>query len=62
MATPCSAKALGKTEECFLARSASGDSRHAIIDGLVKSHQSRHPGESRGPEVLVFAGFRLSPE
>jgi hypothetical protein len=31
-------------------------------DGFVKSHQSRHPGESRGPEVLVIPGFRLSPE
>ena len=28
------------------------------FDGLVKSHQSRHPGESRGPEVLIFHGFR----
>jgi hypothetical protein len=27
-------------------------------DGLVKGRQSRHPGESRGPED----GFRLSPE
>jgi hypothetical protein len=32
------------------------------VDGFVKSPQSRHPGESRGPEVLVFPGFRLSPE
>jgi hypothetical protein len=23
-------------------------------DGLIKSPQSRHPGESRGPEVLVY--------
>jgi len=32
------------------------------FDGLVNVHQSRHPGESRGPEVLVVPGFRLSPE
>jgi hypothetical protein len=32
------------------------------VDAFVKSHQSRHPGERRGPEVLVFPGFRLSPE
>jgi hypothetical protein len=32
------------------------------FDGLVKSPKSRHPGDSRGPEVLVFPGFRLSPE
>jgi len=31
-------------------------------DSLVKSHQSRHPGESRGPEVLGIPGSRLSPE
>jgi len=31
-------------------------------DDFVKSHQGRHPGESRGPELLVFSGFRLSPE
>ena len=31
-------------------------------DEPVKSHQSRHPGESRGPEVLGIAGFRLPPE
>ena len=30
--------------------------------GLVKSHQSRHPGESRGPEVLGIPRFRLPPE
>jgi len=31
-----------------------------ILDGFVKSHQNRHPGESRGPELLVFldSGFR----
>jgi hypothetical protein len=29
------------------------------IDGLVKS---RHPVEKRGPGVLHFPGFRLSPE
>jgi|APFre7841882590_1041340.scaffolds.fasta_scaffold12410_4 hypothetical protein len=30
------------------------------IDSLVKSFPSRHPGESRGPEVLGFldSGFR----
>jgi hypothetical protein len=40
------------------------------MDELVKSHQSRHPGGTpdecgiyeRGSEVLVFPGFRLSPE
>jgi hypothetical protein len=39
------------------------------IDVFVKSHQSRHPGKSLGPELLVFPGFRptndvgsLSPE
>jgi len=48
------------------------------IDGLAKSHLDRHPGESRGPDVVpakagnqfknwipVFTGnpgFRLSPE
>jgi hypothetical protein len=31
-------------------------------DGFVKSHESRHPGESRGLELLVIPGFRLSPE
>jgi hypothetical protein len=30
-----------------------------IVDGFAKS---RHPGENRGPEVLVVPGFRLSPE
>jgi len=29
----------------------------AKIDGFAKSHRSRHPGESRGPEVLVLSGF-----
>ena len=24
------------------------------LDRFVRSHQSRHPGESRGPEALVF--------
>jgi hypothetical protein len=32
------------------------------IDDFAKSHQSRHPGGSRGPELLVLPGFRLSPE
>ena len=32
------------------------------LDGFVRSPKNRHPGESRGPEVLVFPGFRLSPE
>jgi len=29
---------------------------------FVKSLKSRHPGESRGPEVLGIPGFRLPPE
>jgi hypothetical protein len=44
--------------------------RMTKFDALEKSHQSRHPGpstslrinSSRGPELLVFPGFRLSPE
>ena len=32
------------------------------FDGLVKSPPGRHPGESRGPEVLGIPGFRLPPE
>ena len=30
------------------------------FNAFARSHQSRHPGESRGPEVLVFldSGFR----
>jgi hypothetical protein len=35
---------------------------YSIIDGLVKSHLKRHPGESRGPEQPEITGFRLSPE
>ena len=31
-------------------------------DALVKSLLGRHPGESRGPELLEITGFRLSPE
>ena len=31
-------------------------------DGLVKSPTGRHPGGSRGPEVVNISGFRLSPE
>ena len=38
-------------------------------DGLVKSRQSCHPGESRGPDTVpaeagnqtIESGFRLSP-
>jgi hypothetical protein len=41
---------------------ATREFRMMKFDALVKSRQSRHPGESRGPEVLVFPGFRLSPE
>jgi hypothetical protein len=32
------------------------------IDSHMKEALSRHPGESRGPEVLAIPGFRLSPE
>jgi len=34
------------------------------LDAFVKSRQSRHPGESRGPEVLVFldSGFCRNDE
>jgi hypothetical protein len=32
------------------------------LDGLAKSLLGRHPGESRGPELLEITGFRLSPE
>jgi hypothetical protein len=31
-------------------------------DEFVKSLLSRHPGESRGPELVEFTGFRRSPE
>jgi len=31
-------------------------------DDFVKSHETRHPGESRGPELPFVPGFRLSPE
>jgi hypothetical protein len=36
--------------------------RMTKLDGLVKNHQGRHPGESRGPEILfhwipAFAGM-----
>jgi hypothetical protein len=31
------------------------------LDGLVKSPESRHPGESRGPELVELTGYRLSP-
>jgi hypothetical protein len=29
---------------------------------LVKSLLNRHPGESRGPELIEIKGFRLLPE
>jgi hypothetical protein len=32
------------------------------INGLVKSPQKRHPGESRSPEFLERTGLRFSPE
>jgi len=32
------------------------------IEGLVKSLPKRHPGESRGPELLGMTRFRLSPD
>jgi hypothetical protein len=32
------------------------------FDEFVKSLLSRHPGESRGPELVEFTGFRRSPE
>jgi hypothetical protein len=32
------------------------------FDDLVRSLLKRHPGESRGPELLEINGFRLSPE
>jgi hypothetical protein len=34
------------------------------IDGLVKSHLKRHPGESRGPEQpeILDSGFRRNDE
>jgi hypothetical protein len=31
-------------------------------DDFVKSFLKRHPGESRGPELIERTGFRLSPE
>jgi hypothetical protein len=31
-------------------------------DDFVKSLLKRHPGESRGPELIKKTGFRLSPE
>jgi hypothetical protein len=34
----------------------------AILDTFVKSHQDRHPGEGRGPEVADIPGFQLMPE
>jgi len=38
------------------------DLRGSIIDDLVKSPKKRHPGESRGPELIEITGFRLPPE
>jgi len=32
------------------------------FDDFAISYQRRHPGQRRGPEVLVSPGFRLSPE
>jgi hypothetical protein len=32
------------------------------LDDLLKSLLDRHPGESRGPELLEITRFRLSPE
>jgi hypothetical protein len=32
------------------------------IDDLVKSQKSRHPCESRSPELLELTGFPLSRE
>jgi hypothetical protein len=32
------------------------------IDDPAKNPPIRHPGESRGPELLDVTGFRLSPE
>jgi len=32
------------------------------FEGFAKSHESRHPGESLGPEVFVFPEFLLSHE
>jgi hypothetical protein len=32
------------------------------FDDLVKSPNKRHPGESRGPELIEITGFRLPPE
>jgi hypothetical protein len=34
----------------------------SMFADLVKSLSERHPGESRGPEHIEIAGFRLSPE
>ena len=46
---PCSETAFFTTTHFFISN----------FDGFAKSHQSRHPGESRGPELPVFPGFRL---
>jgi hypothetical protein len=34
----------------------------ANVDELANILFDRHPGESRGPELPDFPGFRLSPE
>jgi len=36
--------------------------RNINLDDLVKSPLDRHPGGSRGPELLEITGFRLPPE
>jgi len=32
------------------------------FDDLAKSPKKRHPGKSRGPELIEITGFRLPPE
>jgi hypothetical protein len=32
----------------------------AFYDGSVKSHQVRHTGEGRYPELIDFTGFRVA--
>jgi hypothetical protein len=36
--------------------------QNITLDDFVKSLLKRHPGESRGPELIEMVGFRLSPE
>jgi hypothetical protein len=38
------------------------DYNACISDGLLKSLNSRHPGEGRDPELSDITGFRPSPE